>query len=390
MAARQTRLIPLFLLVVGVWVGPPPASAVLVSVTADTSALAGTAAQLEFDLFGLDDLDGNNTALLAGPAVGAPVLLTDAGGLGQLLQDTILGNSVAFTVDLSSVFEPGSAEPDRFAFFLLDPVTSFSLVATDLEGDALLRADLVGGALAVFAAAVTTPSVPVQAQVQAVPGAGSLLPGRARPGPAAPPLAGQSCPAPVSPRVAEARRLPIESISHTLEEPHDCDEVDFEAQARGGRGTGPAHPGPGRPGRLGGQPSGGADHGARPQGRHHGLLRLRQLRSARQRDLHPRCGPAPEAGQRAQLLPLRPRDPLRDQDRQRPRRPRGRHLRVPVQERDPGARRLHQLRGSRDGRGRPRQQPGSGRSGDPRHPARPSPPSTGPAPRGSSSGSRTR
>jgi hypothetical protein len=175
MAAMRTRWIPLFLLVVGVWVLPSPASAVLVSVTADTTALAGTAAQLEFDLFGLDDLDGNNTALLAGPAIGAPVLLTDAGGLGQLLQDTILGNAVAFTVDLSSVFEAGSAEPDRFAFFLLDPVTSFSLVATDLEGDALLRADLVGGALAVFAAAVTTPSVPVQAQVQAVSGASSLL-----------------------------------------------------------------------------------------------------------------------------------------------------------------------------------------------------------------------
>jgi hypothetical protein len=176
MAARRTPWIPMFSLVIGLWVWPLPALAVVVSVTADTSALAGTAAQLEFDLFGLDDRDGNNTALLAGPAVGAPVLLSDAGGLGQLLQNAILGNALAFTVDLSSVFEPGSAQPDRFAFFLLDPATSFSLVSTDLEGDALLRADLVGGgALAVLAAAVTTPSVPVQAQLQAVPASSSLL-----------------------------------------------------------------------------------------------------------------------------------------------------------------------------------------------------------------------
>ena len=73
MAARRTRWIPLFLLVVGVWVWPPPVSAVLVSVTADTSALAGTAAKLEFDLFGLDDLDGNKTACSRAPRLGLPV-----------------------------------------------------------------------------------------------------------------------------------------------------------------------------------------------------------------------------------------------------------------------------------------------------------------------------
>jgi hypothetical protein len=173
MTAKTVRWIALLVLVSGASVWPDPAAAILVGVTADTSALAGTAAQLEFDLFGLDNLDGNNTALLAGPAVDPPVLLTDAGGLGQLLQDAILGSSLQFTVDLSSVFEPGSAQPDRFAFFVLDPATSFSLVDTDLEGDALLLADLVGGDLAIFAAAVTTPSVPLQ--VQAVPEASSLL-----------------------------------------------------------------------------------------------------------------------------------------------------------------------------------------------------------------------
>jgi hypothetical protein len=173
MKAKEARWIALLMLVTGVWARPDPACAILVGVKADTSALAGTAAQLEFDLFGLDDLDGNNTALLAGPAVGPPLLLTDAGGLGQLLQGTVLGSPLEFTADLSSVFEPGSAQPDRFAFFVLDPATSFSLVDTDLEGDALLRADLVGGAVAIFAAAVTTPSIPLQ--VQGVPAASSLL-----------------------------------------------------------------------------------------------------------------------------------------------------------------------------------------------------------------------
>ena len=54
--------------------------------------------------------------------------------------------------------------------------------------------------------------------------------------------------------------------------------------------------------------------------------------------------PAARAGQRPELLPLRPRHPLRDAGRQQPRRRAGRHAPVPLPEPAAEPRRVHRLR----------------------------------------------
>jgi len=154
-------------LLAGVWAAPDDARAAAFVVTIDTTSLAGADVQLEFDLFGFDDVDDNNSATIAG-ILPAPEILTDAGGLGQLLHEITLADSLSFSLDLTTNFAGGPGGPDRFALFLLDPLTSFSLVDTDLEGDALLLIDLVGPPV-VQVAGVTTPPVTVVV-TSAVPG----------------------------------------------------------------------------------------------------------------------------------------------------------------------------------------------------------------------------
>jgi hypothetical protein len=118
------------------------ARAALYSATFDTSALSGTAASLEFSLFDLDLVDGNNTVTLSGPLFAAPDTLSDAGGFEQRLVDHTLGSSLIFDVDFTT--NSTDAPADRFIFSVLDPLTSFTLFDTDLENDALLIIDLIG------------------------------------------------------------------------------------------------------------------------------------------------------------------------------------------------------------------------------------------------------
>ena len=153
--------------------GASPAPALALPVTLDTSALAGTSARLEFVL--LDgDAAANNSVRVSGlyggtPAGfdcsvgctgGPPFVLDDSIGLGQLLYDLTLGDSVSFDLSYTTNYAgvPGTDPPDRFALSLLDPATNFTLVLTDITfpGDALLTIDLIGAGV-VQAAGPTTP-----------------------------------------------------------------------------------------------------------------------------------------------------------------------------------------------------------------------------------------
>lgn len=155
--------------------GANPAPALAVPVTLDTSALAGTSARLEFLL--LDgDAAANNSVRVSGLAGGVPAgfdctvgctggppfVLDDSIGLGSLLHDLTLGNSVSFELSFSTNYAgvPGTDPPDRFALSLLDPATNFTLVLTDIAfpDDALLTIDLIGGGV-VEVATLTTPQI---------------------------------------------------------------------------------------------------------------------------------------------------------------------------------------------------------------------------------------
>jgi hypothetical protein len=171
------------------------ALAVPTTVVINTAPLSSTAAQLAFDLI---DNDGvvNNTVVISGftapgstlgtavqlgdvnGALPGPVTIKDTIGFGELLQDVILGNSLAFTIDPTTSFAGGI--PDRFFFAILDPETSFSLVDTDLPSDALLAIDLNGTPAGErLVSGITTPNVPnvgvtVAVAPNAVPEPGTL------------------------------------------------------------------------------------------------------------------------------------------------------------------------------------------------------------------------
>ena len=118
----------------------------------------------------------------------------------------------------------------------------------------------------------------------------------------------------------------------------DPDDDSNHSQDRPGRRRG------GRPaGRVHGQSPRGADHRTRPRRRHHRLVLVRELRQSDQAHDGAVGRPAARTRQRPELLPLRSRDPLRDEGRQQSRRGRGRHPPVPLPDRAAESRRVHRL-----------------------------------------------
>lgn len=188
---RRTRLpwrvsaaLAFFLALTGI--GGHLQEAFALSITLDTTALAGTDARLEFDLFDGDFTENNSATISAlltdgtlgtatcDPGVsctgGPPFTISDAGGLGQFLQDLTLGDTVSFNLDFTNNFAGDPGTPDRLVLFLLDPGTNFTLVDTDLDRlddpvpfqDALLFIDLGGPQAGVVQIAnVTNPAVKV-------------------------------------------------------------------------------------------------------------------------------------------------------------------------------------------------------------------------------------
>jgi hypothetical protein len=148
-------------------VAPRWASAVTIHI--DLSPLAVTSARLDFDLFDGDTLSNNNAVTISnlmtdgtwavppgGCSIGCnggPTYQVSDDPFGQLLIDLAFaapGTYVSFELAFTNVFvADGTNAPDRLTLNLLDPVTNFSLVDTDLDindpvpvQDAVLYVDL--------------------------------------------------------------------------------------------------------------------------------------------------------------------------------------------------------------------------------------------------------
>lgn len=173
-----------------------PAAATLI--TFDTRALAGTAARLDFSLIDGDFVDNNSVAIGAFSTDGvlggvdctvscsgsSPYVISDTGGLGQFLQDLMLGSFLSFDLSFSGNFDgAGGGVPDRLSLLLLDPGTNFTLVDTDLDlpptQDALLQVDLAPGARIQVAGASSPipPGIIPEPTAASLVGLGLALPG---------------------------------------------------------------------------------------------------------------------------------------------------------------------------------------------------------------------
>ena len=196
MPVRRLRgwLVPAYLLVLLLGAGalfqPTGALAAPLLVNIDTSVLFGTAAQLAFDFIDGDSV-ANNTATISGFATngvlggssstggvsGTPpnVTLADTDFFNELLQAITLGTSISFSLEMTTNL--AGVIPDSFGFFILDDAGTFSLVTTDLSGDALFQVDIDGSpAGSLLVSGATTPNDPnVTATVTAVPGPSALL-----------------------------------------------------------------------------------------------------------------------------------------------------------------------------------------------------------------------
>ncbi len=183
-AARVLSLVLLSSLAIGA-LDPPQALAVSLAVTVDTSALAGTSAQLAFDLIDGDGVSNNSATIsgfattgtlgaasstggVSGTLVPGPIIISDTAFFNELLQGITFGSSLAFTLELTTNFAGGL--PDSFSFFLLNSAGTSSLVTTNLLGDALFLIDIVGSPTGnILVATSTSPSVPASVIPLAVP-----------------------------------------------------------------------------------------------------------------------------------------------------------------------------------------------------------------------------
>lgn len=140
------------------------AAASAIEVTVDTSGLAGTSANLAFDLIDGSGLgDGNNTLTITDfstdGALGSATVthgfttssasdlssgasLADSDFFNEFLQGITLGTTLSFRFDTTGILD--SPTPDSFAFYLLTGDASASLVSTDdpLLANALFAFDI--------------------------------------------------------------------------------------------------------------------------------------------------------------------------------------------------------------------------------------------------------
>jgi MYXO-CTERM domain-containing protein len=157
-------------LAVGTWAALGSlAQAMPLTFTIDTSALAGTSAQLAFDL--IDGGSPANTILVSGfstdgvlgassasgdtsGALPGALMLGDGSFFNEYLQSIVLGTTLAFTLS-SSDFPPDAASsPDAFAFFFLDAAGAPLFATADPTGaDALIGHDFGASRYQVHAAA---------------------------------------------------------------------------------------------------------------------------------------------------------------------------------------------------------------------------------------------
>lgn len=181
------------LLLVFAAVGGTPQNAAAVLVNVNSSALSGTAARLDFQL--LDgDLSANNSATISalsnngtlqgtdcsvGCSGGPPFVIDDGLGLGQFIQDLVLGSVLSFDLASTNAFAGGDA--DLLVLNLLDPSSNFTLVDTDLDAlagpvpyqDAILVFNFQSGRFLV--PSFSTPNISVSAATVAEPNVSLLF-----------------------------------------------------------------------------------------------------------------------------------------------------------------------------------------------------------------------
>ena len=138
---------------------PGSAQAATLNISINTTSLSGTSGRFEFDLFDGDSVV-NNTATISnintdgilgtvdctiGCTGTSPYTLDDSLGFANLLQDLTLGTVFSFTLNYTNNFTSGT--PDQLVLFLLDPLTNFTLLNTNLDlpySDALVLVTLDG------------------------------------------------------------------------------------------------------------------------------------------------------------------------------------------------------------------------------------------------------
>lgn len=165
------------------------------SVSIDTTNLAGINATLAFDFIDGDGVPNNtvdlsdfqingyfdpNLATLEGDVSSSnntSATFNDSSYLNELLAPVTLGNSISFKLHTTNQHEASGFLPDAFTFYILNGTGSLPLFATsDTTGsDALFALDLDGSenGLSVFTASAGQPTWAVQAVP--LPGAFSLM-----------------------------------------------------------------------------------------------------------------------------------------------------------------------------------------------------------------------
>ena len=61
-------------------------------------------------------------------------MLDESSSLGQFLQDLLLGTTISFDLTFTTNYS-GTGDPDALVLMLLDPITNFTLVDTDLDAN---------------------------------------------------------------------------------------------------------------------------------------------------------------------------------------------------------------------------------------------------------------
>jgi hypothetical protein len=167
-------------------------------VTINTSSLSGQGATLAFDFVAggtfsnaitISDFSTNGALGPNGPNSGSvtgalpgTVMLTDASFFTEFLQATTLGSTISFQLDATTKGPSAGALPDTFAFFVLNPTASASLLTTtDPTGaDSLFSLQIDGtpsGIVSVYSSDPTVSArlVPVSSSVPEPATLGLLL-----------------------------------------------------------------------------------------------------------------------------------------------------------------------------------------------------------------------
>jgi hypothetical protein len=174
--------------------GTRPAAADPLTLTLDTSVLAGGTYTAVFELIDQDGAVDNSVALDffhfgGGGALGSPdymgttgvsgdltsgISLDDSGGFALFTQQFTAGSQLSFVVQATDNLAPGAVGPDSFAFALCD--VTFSTCYSDDASGALATANLNGGTLQTTDfATFGDSSIGLAAPVAAVPEPSSLL-----------------------------------------------------------------------------------------------------------------------------------------------------------------------------------------------------------------------